>query len=153
MARQYNRDAGGRFAAAKQEGGDRPNVAEARTRRAPRKSDPDPSFGDDEVDTSGEEVRSDFGPWAETPASSRVRSYRYDYMNQATQVTWRNNKNPGYVYEGMEYEQFRAFARAASKGKYINSTLNGFSYRPCDATEISLPSNSRRRGPTARVRG
>jgi KTSC domain len=96
--------------------------------------------------------RFDLGPWAHTPSSSRVEAYRYDYLNRATQVTWRNNKNIGYIYEDMPYEAFRSFARAASKGKHINASLNGFPYRLMDPDEVQAPSNERRTGLQSRVR-
>lgn len=94
----------------------------------------------------GEVLRTDLGPWAETPNSTRVAKYRYDYMKNEVQVTWRNNTNPGYAYENMGYEEFRRFARVVSKGKYINSTLNGFGYRKLSTDEVNAPSNRARRG-------
>lgn len=86
----------------------------------------------------------DLGPWQETPNSSRVSRLRYDYLNRAIQVQWRNNKNHGYIYEDVPYEGFRGFARVVSKGRYINSTLNGYSYRPMTVDEVDAPSNDRR---------
>lgn len=69
------------------------------------------------------------GPWISTPASSRVKRFRYDYGNEVIQVQWTNNKNDGYVYDA-GYEEFRGMVRAASKGKRINDPLNGYPYRP-----------------------
>jgi KTSC domain len=130
--RQYNRDKNGRFAKATKE-------------RATRRAEPAEDIEGEDLDSEGEVLRTDLGPWAETPNSSRVSAYRYDYMKQETQVTWRNNGNPGYAYSGMSYEDFRRFARIASKGKYINSTLNGLSYRRLTPDEVSAPSNRERR--------
>ena len=96
--------------------------------------------------------RHDLSPWAETPRSSRVSRYRYDFQNSALQVQWRNNKNQGYIYLEVPEEGYRMFIRAASKGKHINSTLNSFDYRPMSPEEVSAPSNAQR-GLTARVRG
>jgi hypothetical protein len=81
-----------------------------------------------------------------------VRAYRYDYLNREIQVTWRNQNNPGYAYEDRSYEDFRAFVRIASKGKYINRVLN-FGYRRLTQDEVDLPSNPERRGATSRARG
>jgi len=103
----------------------------------------------DEVYEGG---RHDLTEWAETPKSSRVEAYRYDHANNALQVTWRNNANHGYIYLEVPYERYRSFARAASKGKYVNSALNGFEYRLMDPDEVQAPSNPARRGITSRVR-
>ena len=120
-------------------------------RRAQRKPTA-PEDEDFEADTFGETLRADLGPWAETPSSTRVASFRYDYLNRETQVTWRNQKNPGYAYSEMGYEDFRRFARAVSKGKYINRVLNGFPYRPMTPDEAALPSNRERRMGVSRSR-
>lgn len=120
--------------------------AESRNRRAPTQA----QAGDEEEDID-ENIKSDLGPWTETPSSTRVRAFRYDYANRAIQVTWRNQKNPGYLYEERDYEEFRSFARAASKGKYINRVLTG-NYRPLSPDEVALPSNAKRRGTASRVR-
>ena len=66
----------------------------------------------------------DLTPWSETPKSSRVSRYRYDYQNAAIQVQWRNNKNHGYIYLEVPEEGYLAFVRAASKGKHINTPLS-----------------------------
>lgn len=95
----------------------------------------------------------DLSPWSETPGSSRVSRYRYDYINQSLQVQWRNNANQGYVYFDVPYESYRGFSRLASKGKGVNSHLNGFEYRQMTSDEVGAPSNEFRRGATSRARG
>jgi hypothetical protein len=96
----------------------------------------------------GEVLQTDLGPWAE-PSSTRVKAYRYDYLKKEIQVTWVNNNNPGYAYGDMDYEGFRAFARIASKGKYINRVLNGMgNYRRLTPDEVNAPSNRNRRSVT-----
>ena len=94
----------------------------------------------------------DLGPWAETPASTRVSRYRYDHLNRAIQVQWRNNKNHGYIYLEVPYEGMRSFARAASKGRHINASLNNYEYRLMSPEELDAPSNDSR-GLTSRVKG
>jgi hypothetical protein len=94
----------------------------------------------------------DLGPWAETPSSSRISRYRYDYAQRQIQVQWRNNKNSGYVYDDVPYEIFRNFARAVSKGKAINRSLNNFSYGAMQNQEYDLPSNIKRTAIYSRVR-
>lgn len=66
-------------------------------------------------------------------------------------MQWRNNANPGYVYYGVDYEGYRSFARAVSKGQKVNTYLNGFTYSPMTG-EQEAPSNERRRGVTSRLR-
>jgi len=95
----------------------------------------------------------DLGPWAETPASTRVKRYRYDYAQRQIQVQWRNNKNQGYIYEDVPYEAFRNFARAVSKGKAINRSLNSFSYGVMQGQEYEIESNAKRTAIYSRVRG
>ena len=97
---------------------------------------PDPETGEDNL-------QHDLGPWMETPNSTRVSRLRYDYADRAIQVQWRNGKNQGYVYRDIDYETFRSFARIVSKGRYINSTLNGFDYGLMKGEE-NLPSNPAR---------
>jgi hypothetical protein len=58
-------------------------------------------------DEAFNEDRHDLTAWIETPASSRVSGFRYDHMNQALQVSWRNNSNHGYIYLDVPYESFR----------------------------------------------
>jgi KTSC domain len=103
-------------------------------------------------DEAYDRFQHDLGPWTETPSSSRVSRYRYDYLNRALQVQWRNNKNHGYIYLDMPYEGYRAFARAASKGRHVNSTLNLYEYRLMSVDEVDAPSNDDRTGPMARAR-
>lgn len=103
-------------------------------------------------DTSDTSDHHDLGPWAETPSSSRVSRYRYDYAQRQVQVQWRNNKNDGYVYEDVPYESFRSFARAVSKGKQINRSLNSFAYGVMVNAEYDLPSNPNRSAIYSRVR-
>lgn len=113
---------------------------------------------------SREDLDHDFGPWIESPNSTRVSAYRYDYANGEMQVKWRNGKGHKVtVYllnEGQQIvpesgqqvthrgsETFRKFALARSKGKYVNTTMNGYTYISLrDSTEKDLPSN-----PNARV--
>ena len=89
----------------------------------------------------------DLGPWLETPVSTRVSRFRYDFGRRAVQVQWRNNKNHGYIYEDVPYETYRAMARIASKGRYVNSPMNGFAYRLMTPDEVSAPSNLSRKQP------
>lgn len=93
----------------------------------------------------------DLSPWTETPKSTRVSRYRYDFLNSAIQCQWRNNKNHGYIYLEVPYEGFRAFAVAASLGRHINTTLNDYDYRLMTPEELDAPSNDNR-GQTSRVR-
>lgn len=104
-------------------------------------------------DEAYNQFQHDLGPWAETPVSSRVSRYRYDYMNRALQVQWRNNKNHGYIYLDVPYEGYRSFARVASKGKFVNSSLNLYDYRLMTTDEVEAPSNERRSTLSSRVRG
>lgn len=95
----------------------------------------------------------DLSPWVETPGSTRVSRFRYDHASRALQVQWTNNKNDGYVYDEIPYEVYRSFARATSKGRYINAVLNSFPYAPGNPEQIDAPSNPARRGLHSRVRG
>jgi|SRR6478752_190725 len=94
----------------------------------------------------------DLTPWAETPNSSRVSRYRYDHLNKALQVQWRNNKNRGYIYLEVPYEEYRSFARVVSKGRRINVPLNQYDYRVMTPEEVDAPSNAGR-GLASRIRG
>lgn len=95
----------------------------------------------------------DPSPWINTSAaSSRVSELRYDHGNRAVQVRWKNDKNIGYVYGDCSYEQYRSFARAASRGKYINRALNDLPYRLMTEEEVSEPVKTSRRGISSRVR-
>jgi hypothetical protein len=93
----------------------------------------------------------DLSPWAETPQSTRVSRYRYDHLNKALQVQWRNNKNRGYIYLEVPYETYRNFARVVSKGRRINTDLNDYDYRVMTVDEVDAPSNISR-GLTSRTR-
>ena len=104
------------------------------------------------LDEAFDEDRHDLTPWVETPASSRVQAYRYDFQNDALQVTWRNNANHGYVYLEVPYESYRSFARAASKGRHVNASLNSFSYRLMTDEEVDADSNTSRKPLSSRVR-
>jgi|SRR5580765_2747136 len=108
---------------------------------------------DTEEEFSGVEVgaQHDLGPWIETPSSSRVKAFRFDHLQRQLQVTWRNGKGPGYVYYGVDYEAYRSFARVASKGRHVNSTLNNYVYAPMQGEELA-PSNEKRRGIGSRLR-
>jgi hypothetical protein len=103
------------------------------------------------LDEAFNEDAHDLGPWIETPKSSRVSAFRYDYHNSAVQMTWRDG-GPGYIYLEVPYEGFRSLLRASSKGRHINSTLDNFGYRRMTPEEETAPSNSERRAPTSRVR-
>lgn len=103
-------------------------------------------------DEAFNEEAHDLGPWIETPKSTRVESFRYDYLNNAVQVTWRNGGKP-YIYLEVPYEGFRSFARAASKGRYINSGLEDYGgFRPLTPDEEAAQSNPERKAITSRVR-
>lgn len=93
----------------------------------------------------------DLAPWTESSSSTRVSRFRYDHANREVQVQWRNNIGDGYAYENVNYEQYRQFARAVSKGKKINTFLNSFPYRPMAASEANAPANENRRGLSSRV--
>lgn len=89
----------------------------------------------------------DCGPWIETPGSTRLRSFRYDYAQGNVHVQWRKG-GPGHIYADVPFEVFRAFARISSKGKAINSMLNGYNYRPITPEELGAPSNDLRAVPS-----
>lgn len=113
---------------------------------------------------SYDSTRMDLGPWIETPNSSRVSAYRYDYLNDSMQVQWKNGKRaqngpssptdvPATMYGGLadggtpiDYEGFRRFARAISKGRAVNTILNGYGYRGMSVDELGADSNDRYRG-------
>jgi len=88
----------------------------------------------------------DLGPWIECPQSTRASRYRYDYAARELQVTWKNGRGHVHtVYPACDSETYRKFARAVSKGKYVNNVLNGLPYRPYEPDEIDAPSNPNRR--------
>jgi len=96
-------------------------------------------------DEAYDEEQHDCGPWVGVN-SSRVRSIRYDYQNQAVQVHWVGRPDSrGYVYQDVPEDIFNAFIRSNSKGKFVNSTMNGFDYRPMTVDELDAPSNDERR--------
>lgn len=103
------------------------------------------------LDEAFNEAAHDLGPWIETPKSSRVDAFRYDYLNNAIQVTWRNG-GPSYIYLEVPYEGYRSMARAASKGRHINASLDNFGYRRMTPEEESAASNAERKAITSRVR-
>jgi hypothetical protein len=96
-------------------------------------------------------VQHDLGPWIETPRSTRVSRFRFDHLQRQLQVQWTNGKGPGHIYENVDYEGYRAFARVASKGKHVNSSLNGKVYRKMEGEE-DFPSNEKRKGIGSRLR-
>lgn len=108
----------------------------------------------------GDKGQHDLSPWVSVSyrpypssgaGSSRVSAFRYDHSAKQVQVQWQNNKNNGYIYEDMDYEEYRSFARAVSRGKRINTHLNRKKYYPMQGEE-TLPSNSKRRGLTSKMR-
>jgi KTSC domain len=116
-----------------------------RSRRGPRHEEDVEAEPGQAEDIEGEKIRSDCGPWIE-PSSTRVESYRYDYLNRQIQCTWANNIGPGHTYD-VDYEVFRRFARSNSKGKFINRVLNGYNPEKIDPHIRDLPSNPRRKVP------
>lgn len=90
----------------------------------------------------------DFTPWVEMK-SKRLARARYDRITTAIQIDW-GNGNPGYVYRDAGYETWRAFIRASSKGRFVNTRLNSLDYRRLDSDELNIPSNGMRTNPTAR---
>jgi len=95
----------------------------------------------------------DCGPWIEA-SSSRVAEYRYDYGNGQLQVRWTNSRGKHgdqTIYQCGDEDTgkggtnvYRAFAQAVSKGKYVNSTLNGIPFWPGDDASFDAPSNPNR---------
>ncbi len=107
--------------------------------------------------TPADDPRHDLSPWTETPSSSRVSRFRYDHATKQIQCQWTNMIGTGYVYDlandANPYESFRLFARAVSKGRKINTMLNGYPYRPMTPDEYTAPSNPNRSGLQSRVEG
>jgi hypothetical protein len=93
-------------------------------------------------DEAYDEDQHDMGPWIEV-TSSRIVAIRYDYQNSAVQVTWPRSNTP-YIYLDVPEERFRAFLRANSKGRFINSDLNNFEYRQATPDELDAPTNQAR---------
>jgi hypothetical protein len=104
------------------------------------------------LDEAFNEEAHDLGPWIETPKSSRVEAFRYDYLNNALQVTWRNNNNHGYIYLEVPYEAYRSMARVSSKGRYVGVIDKQYDYRLMTPDELQAASNSERQSLTSRVR-
>lgn len=93
-------------------------------------------------DEAYDEEKHDMGPWIEVK-SSRVTAIRYDYQNHAVQVTWPRSIR-AWIYLDVPYERFRAFIRSSSKGRYINSAMNGYDNRPATPDELDAPTNEKR---------
>lgn len=105
-------------------------------------------------DDAYDEDRHDFGPWIMTPDSTRVGGFRYDFANRAMHVQWTGKgMERTYMYTEVPYETYRSMVRAASKGRFINSSLNHFDYREADPDEVDAPSNDERTAPASRKRG
>jgi hypothetical protein len=103
----------------------------------------------DRVWAGKEDQRHECGPWIECAGSSRVSRFRYDYQSGNLQVLWmRPGRSPGTVYEDVDFETFRRFARVTSRGKFVNSTLNGFAYRDIEPHEQNAPSSNIRAVPS-----
>lgn len=104
-------------------------------------------------DDAYDEDRHDFGPWVMTPNSSRVGGFRYDFANRAVHVQWKGKGTTrSYMYMEVPYETYRSMVRTASKGRFVNSTLNNFDYRLAEPDEADAPSNDERTTPTSRKR-
>lgn len=140
------------------------NIAAAQ-KSAKARTNPSPRGQSVRSSEAYQATSTDFGPWIETPNSTRVSKYRYDYLNDSMQVLWTNGKRaqsgpssptavPGTVYgqmangEAISYDMFRGFARAVSKGKSVNSMLNNWGYRGMSTDERDAPSNGRYRAPS-----
>lgn len=76
------------------------------------------------------------GPWIDV-SSSRMRAIRYDYGLRAIFVEFRDGTY--WVYESVQYAVFYNFQRAASKGKFIDRTLNSYPYREALQEEALRP--------------
>ena len=146
MPRSYNRDSFGRFAKAATDArqGTLFTTSEAPSRKPP-------SLTEDTYAGVEIGVAHDLGPWIETPQSSRVSRFRFDHLQRQLQVQWTNGKGPGHIYENVDYEGYRSFARVVSKGRHVNSTLNGKVYWKMKGEE-DLPSNEKRQGIGSRLR-
>lgn len=120
-------------------------------------------------------VNHDCGPWVEAPNSSRLTRYRYDYGMGELQVEWRNrrgdvyttyklaqgtwkaedtsNPDPSRKVAHSDSTTYRKFALAVSKGRYVNTTLDGFQYWKSTPDELGAPSNPNRRAVATREDG
>lgn len=76
------------------------------------------------------------GPWIPV-ASSRMNAIRYDYGLRAIFVEFTSGIY--WIYESVPYAVFYNFQRAASKGKFINRTLNSYPYREALQEEALRP--------------
>lgn len=123
-----------------------PQVGRIRAASKPKVQSADPQEDEERAN------QHDLGPWIETPASTRVSSFRYDFANDSLQVQWTNRGRP-YIYFDVSYEQYRGMVRAASKGRYVPNL--GPNYQPLEGEHAGaedLPSNDKRRAPTSRAR-
>jgi hypothetical protein len=123
-----------------------PQVGRIRAAQKAKFASVDPEQAEEQAETH------DLGPWVETPASTRVSSFRYDFANDSLQVQWTNQGRP-YIYFDISYEQYRSMVRAVSKGKFIPRLGNN--YQPMEgdhANAEELPSNGKRRAPSSRAR-
>jgi hypothetical protein len=103
-------------------------------------------------DEAYDEDTHDFGPWIMTPKSTRVGGFRYDFANRAVHVQWHGKGlTRSYMYTEVPYEIYRAMVRIASKGQFINSTMNSFDYREATPDEVDAPSNDERTAPQSRA--
>ena len=75
----------------------------------------------------------------EMVSSSRVRAVRYDYEEQKLCVKFIKlglNLGLAYVYHDVPAVVYMQFVTSDSKGRYINSVLNQFSYAPATDEEL-----------------
>ena len=93
--------------------------------------------------TDNDDKRHDCGPWIETPQSSRVSSFRYDYANDSLQVQWR--RGGAHVYLKVPQSEFRGFVVAGSKGRFVTAVLDCFEHRPATPQERNAPSHANRK--------
>lgn len=85
----------------------------------------------------------DPGPWVETPRSSRMSSFRFDYASNALHVTFKSGRT--YTYENVSETQFNSMVKAPSKGGHLNTAFGGHSYRHATPQEIHAPSSAERK--------
>jgi len=66
--------------------------------------------------------------------SSRVNAAMYSPSRQELRVEWVNGPGgvpyPPYVYDAVGFAVWEEFRSAGSPGRFVNSTLNSFPYRP-----------------------
>lgn len=134
----------------------KPPTKKAANKKAPPKKSPPkktPPAAQQTVDP-----QHDCGPWIEVTKSSRLTRFRYDYGTGDLQVTWRNGR--GHVHTTYHVdnvpnaatgktskgdEVYRQFATAASKGRRVNTHLNGFGYHASTPDELDAPSSPKRK--------